>query len=280
MGYRGLTPQTMVNVSGPWLDPEQVRPVFTALPLLAALLPILEEAHEGLLSTQRRGSTLQQQIKALVDKGVELDALHDRKMRGAYNYLGALDDMTDDPAFAASVRNLRDRLVPAGLKATIRSYTDQAGDAKMLPSRLDEASTRVLKKLKTPEGPLSDVVDAWIATALELEKVDAQRIELEKLVKAGAGGITARDVVNARNAWIRAVRAVETNLELEKGATDEIVERILGRLRREETKAERRARKGGAGSDAAGADDETEDETEDDSGAETLTDNAPPNVDP
>jgi hypothetical protein len=265
----------MITISGPWLDPEKERPVFTALPLLAALLPIVGEAHEGLLNAQRRGAGLQQQIKALIDKGVELDTRHDRKMRGAYNYLGSIDEMTDDPALAAAVRELRDRLVPAGLKATIRSYTDQAGDARMLPSRLDEASRKLLRELETPEGPLSDVVDDWIATALELEKVDAQRVELEKLAKSGADGITSRDVLNARNAWIRAVRAVETNLELEKGATDEIVDRLLGRLRREEAKAERRARKAGAGGEAAGADDEAEE----DDGAEAPT-NAEPKAEP
>ncbi|XXX74644.1 hypothetical protein WMF30_44040 [Sorangium sp. So ce134] len=246
MGYRNLSPQAMVNVSGPWLDPEQDRKVFTSLPLLAPLLPAVEEAHGRILTTQRLGSSLQQQAKALMEKAIALDATHDRKLRGAYNYLGALAETTDDPAFAAAVLDLRDRLAPAGLKAVARSYGDQAGDAKLLRSRLNEASEKLLKKLKTPEGPLSQVVDAWVAAALEIEKVEAQREQLALTAPSNTDGATPREVLNARNAWIRVVRAVETNLALEKAATADIVERLLGRLRRESARADRRGRKGGA----------------------------------
>ncbi|WP_438024055.1 hypothetical protein [Sorangium sp. So ce233] len=246
MGYRNLSPQAMVNISGPWLDPEQDRKAFTSLPLLAPLLPAVEEAHDRIRTTQRLGSSLQQQSKALMERALALDATHDRKLRGAYNYLGALAEMTDDPAFAAAILDLRDRLAPAGLKAISRSYGDQAGDAKLLRSRLDDASEKLLKKLKTPEGPLAQVVDAWVAAALELEKVEAQREQLALSAPANTDGATPREVLNARNAWIRVVRAVETNLALEKAATAEIAERLLGRLRRESARADRRARKGGA----------------------------------
>ncbi|MGK3985765.1 hypothetical protein WME99_22145 [Sorangium sp. So ce136] len=41
-----------------------------------------------------------------------------------------------------------------------------------------------------------------------------------------------------------AVRAVETNLAREKAATGEITERLLGRLRRESARTDRRGRKG------------------------------------
>ncbi|WP_437951329.1 hypothetical protein WME98_11130 [Sorangium sp. So ce296] len=246
MGYRNLSPQAMVNISGPWLDPEQDRKVFTSLPLLAPLLPAVDEAHGRILTTQRLGTSLQQQAKALMEKALALDATHDRKLRGAYNYLGALAEMTDDPEFAAALLDLRDRLAPAGLKAVARSYGDQAGDAKLLPSRLNEASEKLLKKLKTPEGPLSQVVDAWVAAALEIEKVEAQREQLALNTPANIDGATPREVLNARNAWIRVVRAIETNLALEKAATGEITERLLGRLRRESARADRRGRKGGA----------------------------------
>ncbi|WP_437731869.1 hypothetical protein [Sorangium sp. So ce1335] len=253
MGYRNLSPQAMVNISGPWLDPEQDRKAFTSLPLLAPLLPAVEEAHGRILTTQRLGSSLQQQLKALMEKALALDATHDRKLRGAYNYLGALAEMTDDPAFAAALLDLRDRLMPSGLKAISRSYGDQAGDAKLLRSRLDDASEKLLKKLKTPEGPLAQVVEAWVAAALEIEKVEAQREQLALSAPAHTDGATPREVLNARNAWIRVVRAVETNLALEKAATGEIAERLLGRLRRESARADRRGRKGSAEGAAAPA---------------------------
>jgi hypothetical protein len=62
-------------------------------------------------------------------------------------------------------------------------------------------------------------------------------------------------MLNAKNTWIRAARAIESNLALEKGATPAIVERLLGRLHLEEAKADRRAlvaRKGGGTPDEAG----------------------------
>jgi hypothetical protein len=239
MGFRNFSLQTMVNISGPWLDPEQDRGVFSSFPLLSVLLPTIEEAHAGLLGTQRIGPTSPQRIKEFMDRAAALDATHDRKLRGAYGFLTSLAEMADDAYLASSLLDLRDRLAPAGLRATMRSYAEQAGDAKLLPSRLDTASKKLLGKLKTPEGTLSDIVDAWVAAALELEQVDAQRAKLAEESPAD-GGVTPRAAVNARNAWIRAVRAVESNLALEKAATEAIVERLLGRLRREEARADRR----------------------------------------
>jgi hypothetical protein len=240
MSYRNLTPQTMVNISAPWLDPDQERKILASLPLLAPLLPALEEVHQGLHTTQLKSSSIQQRIKALIERSAELDARHDRKMRGCYTLLTALAELADAPVLAAAILDLRDRLVPAGLKAITRSYTEEAGDAKLLPSRLDEASTKLLKTLQTAEGPLSDAVDAWIEAALELERIDAERVLLTAALPADDDGITARDGLNARNTWIRVARAIETNLALEKAATPEIVERLLSRLHREEAKADRR----------------------------------------
>jgi hypothetical protein len=240
MAIRNLTPQAMVNVSAKMLDPQQDRKIFTSLPLLAPLLPSLEEAHQGILTTQIKGSTIQQRIKALMARCTELDTRHNTKMRGTYNYLTALADLTEDPVLAAAILDLRDRLIPVGLTAVTRSYTEKAGDAKLLPARLDESSTKLLKTLTTPEGPLANAVDAWTSAALELEKVDAERRQLTLELAADDDGITGRDVMNAKNAWIRVIRAVETNVALDKAATPEMVEQLLGRLQLEEEKADRR----------------------------------------
>ena len=241
MSYRNLSPQAMVNITGPWLDPAQDRPLLTALPLLAPLLAVLEDAHEGIKATQRVGSSVQQQIKELTERGGQLDGRHDRKMRGCHGFLGAAAEITDDPERAEALLDLRDRLLPDGLRATMRSYTEQAGDAKLLPSRLDAASSALLDSLQTPDGPLRAVVNDWMATAMELGQVDDQRTALAKLLPADAGGVTPRDAQNAKNAWIRAVRAVETILALEKNVTAEMTERLLGRLNREAARAARRA---------------------------------------
>jgi hypothetical protein len=263
MSLRNLSPQTMVNISEAWLDAEKDREVFAALPLLGALLPAIEEAHEGIKRTQRLSSSIQNELKALLDQAVALDTTHDRKLRGTYNFLGSVAEMTDDSDLAKGALDLRDRLVPVGLKATTRSYGDQAGDAKLLPSRLDDASTKLLKKLKIPGGQLSDVVEGWRSAALELEAVDAKREKLTEELPKSPDGVTPRDVHNARNAWIRVVRAVETNAALEKGATEEVLKRLFGRLRRDEAKADRRA--------AAGRKDVEEEDEEEGGGEDDST---------
>ena len=238
VNYRNLSPQAMVSITGPWVDPAQDRPLLTALPLLAPLLPVLEDAHEGIKATQRPGSSVQRQIEELTERAAQLDARHDRKIRGCHGFLGAAAELTDDPDRARALLELRDRLLPDGLQATVRTYAEQAADARLLPSRLDAASSALLDALETPDGPLRAVVASWMAAALELEQVDEQRLALMRQVPSGADAVAPRDAQNARNAWIRAVRAVETILALDKHATPEAAERILGRLAREAAAAQ------------------------------------------
>ncbi|AUX45116.1 uncharacterized protein SOCE26_065970 [Sorangium cellulosum] len=74
--------------------------------------------------------------------------------------------------------DLCDRLAPAGLKAISCGNGDQAGDAKLLRSRLDDASEKPLKKLKTPEGAARAGGGRQGRGRLVLEKVEAQREQL------------------------------------------------------------------------------------------------------
>ena len=52
MGLLDLSIQSMVEVSAPWIDPEAIRAQFESVPLLASLLPVVDEAHQGLLAVQ------------------------------------------------------------------------------------------------------------------------------------------------------------------------------------------------------------------------------------
>src|SRR5215203_6077067 len=53
--YLNITTETMVTVSDRWLDPKKQRKQLTALPLLLALLPVIQKAHDGLLAKQKTG---------------------------------------------------------------------------------------------------------------------------------------------------------------------------------------------------------------------------------
>lgn len=270
MSLLNLTTETMVVQSERWLDPKRLRKALTALPLLLPLVPVLQQVHDDLLSKQRLSSALDKELAALQAEEARRDGRHDRKVRGSFTYLSALAEMTDDADTTAALLDLRDRLVPIGPTAITRSYVDEAGDAKRLPARLDDASKKLLGKLQTPDGALQVHVDAWIEEAQALGALEERREHLEKQLKTGGGSATAADVVTARNAWIRVVRAMESNLALEPKADAETIEKILGPLRRAEAKADRRkgAPKGNGG--VEGTDDTLDGETPDEPPAKTV----------
>jgi hypothetical protein len=240
MSLLNVTTETMVTLSDRWTDPKKQRKQLTALALLAPLVPVIQRAHDDLLSKQQTGSAIHAQIATLQKEQAARDKRHDRKIRGTHSVLSGFADLTDDPGSAQALLDLRDRLLPIGNRATLRSYTDEAGDAKRLPSRLDDASRKLLAKLPTPDGPLQSHVDAWLEEAKQLGLQEEQREHLTQQLEAGNGGPTAAEVVQARNAWIRAARAIEANLALDPKADAETIEKILGPLRRAEAKADRR----------------------------------------
>lgn len=243
MALRNLNVRTLVSILDGWTNPSRARPLLAGMPLLAALLPKLDDTLKGLMATQRPGDALDKRLKELTQEAAALDALHDRKKRGAYQILSGLADLTDDPARAAALIDLRGRLMPEGLAVLNHAYLDEAGDAKLLPSRLDPASSDLLEAIPAGDGHLGDAVDAWLAAAAKLEQVEGQRAKLS--TDGGKEGfVTKTAALAAKNAAIRAVRAVESSLAMED-VDAAVVGRILGTLRAAEAKADRRATSGG-----------------------------------
>ena len=240
MSLNNLTSETMVTLSARWLHPKKHRKIFTSLPLLAALLPVIQEAHDNLIAKQTSSSTLTGKIAEIQKEQGMRDTRHDRKIRGTHGFLTALAELSDDPEAAADYLDLRERLLPIGNNATMRSYIDQAGDVERLPSRLDDDARKLLTKLGTPDGPLQVHVDAWMEEATQIAMLDEQRTEIAAQLQAGGAGPTPRDVLEARRAWIRVARAVETNIALSRKADAKTIEKILGAMRTAEMKADRR----------------------------------------
>jgi len=253
MSLLNLTTETMVTLSARWLDPKRLRNSLTALPLIVPLLPVLQQVHDDLISKQRTTSAAEKELADLQAEETRRDARHDRKVRGVHGFLSGLADLTDDPEAARALLDLRDRLLPIGIQAVTRSYVDEAGDAERLPARLDAAAKALLAKLQTPDGPLQVHVDAWIEEAKQLGVLEERREHLAEQIAGGAGGPTGAEVASARHAWIRVVRAIESNLALDSKADPATVEKILGPLQRAEAKADRRrgASKDGGADDAA-----------------------------
>lgn len=275
MSLLNLTSETMVTLSERWLDAKKHRKVLTALPLLAPLVPVLQKAHGDLVAKQKMGSAITAEIVTVQKQQAERDARHDRKIRGSHAVLTGFADLADDPEQARLLLDLRDRLLPIGLKATMRSYVDEAGDATRLPARLDDASKKLLARLPTPQGPLGDHVAAWTDEAREIGALEEQRDHLNHRLAAGEGGPSAAEVLQARNAWIRVVRALESNLALSPEASDETLEKLLGPLRRAELKADRRRGASGPQDDGDGNGTDEVDDTMDVPPAEGVVHGAP-----
>lgn len=260
MSLNNLTTETMVILSDILLHPKKRRGYLTALPLLVPLIPVLQAAHDNLLAKQKTTSALEAELADLQEEQARRDKRHDRKIRGSHTVLTGFAEQTDNPELARRVLDLRDRLLPNGISAVTRSYVDEAGDAQRLPSRLDPASRELLAALPTADGPLADHVNAWLEEAAQIGALEERRLQIKEQLASGDRP-TAAEVVAARNAWIRAVRAIETNLALDPTIDPEIVEKILGPIRRAETKAERRRAAAKSTAVKSTADDETIDAT-------------------
>lgn len=123
------------------------------------------------------------------------------------------------------------------------SYTDEAGEAELVEGRLSKEDRALLKQLSYPEGKLSDAHEARISAARKLGELERKKQDLLSAEASKEGKIAPADVRNARNAWIRAVRAFMDIVALEKDLPEETRKKILGPLEDAERKAARRGGK-------------------------------------
>lgn len=238
MALRNLTTQLMVSFSKNWIDADKERPIIERYPIARALLPRLEEAHGNLLAFQRKSLDSQGEIAAIQREQARLDAEHDRKIRGVYNYLMALAELSDTEEEARNCLELRDLLLPDGLQAIIRSYAEESGEILLLQQRLSARAILDLRNIPVRGGNLYDHVDAWMKAGLMLGKLDEKRTDILKTL--GESETKQADVARARNEWIRTVHALRANLDLDRASAEDM-ERLFRYLDQAETKADRGA---------------------------------------
>jgi hypothetical protein len=240
---KDLSIQRMVALTEPWLDPKRDRPKLEALPSTKALLPKIEAAYKGLLSTQKQDASIAQEIAAIQIEQASTDVVHDRKLRGSYLLLTALVELSEDEEQEAALLTARDELAPDGLSATQRTYAEEAGEIPLAKARLSPKSEALLKKIPVLGGKkLSNEVEAWFDAGKELGALEDKRRALETGGKTG-GGASRAEALRARNYWIKVVRHLETSLDLD-GADESTTHAILGPARQAEKSAAKRGRKG------------------------------------
>jgi hypothetical protein len=214
MALKQFTTGEMITISEPWIrkgSPQ--RKTLTALPELEPVLAKVEQAHEQLLATQP-SPVAQDALRGEADKK---DARHDRLARASDTLMTGFTLAAETEADAQSLADLHAVLLPNGLTIVQRSYREEAGEARMLKKRLTDEHRALLKNLPLPgRRHMLQLVEEWIATGIELGKIEDERAAKQAAPQA----VKAADVVRARNTWIRAVNAFMSMADLHEVPDD------------------------------------------------------------
>jgi hypothetical protein len=243
MALNRLRLEEMVAVTSTWVEPAHPdRRALAAVPALAALLPEIDAAWQGLHATYGAGPGTERR-KQIQDRQRALDLEHDDVLRGIWFYLQSQVFIAREPAERQELARLRDRLLPEGLTAVNKSYREEAGQAELATSRLTERDRELLQSMVMRDGrTLLDLVNRWRELAGRIGALDRER----------AGDVrderpTPADALAARHRWIRIVTAMRDVAAL-VAADDPAIQEILAHVAAAEEAADRRA----AGRDEAG----------------------------
>lgn len=219
----------MVVVSGTLTKrgtPERV--AIESVPEAAALIPQIEAAHRGLLDSQPIANA---GIAKLSGQLATSDGRHDTLVRAMHLRLESDILFADGDDDRADLTRARDALFPTGTSIITRSWTEQAGEARLRAARVTETVERTLTRMKTRGGSMLDRYTELQDVANEIDRLEKRRAGL---VSSQPGG---SETVKARNQWIRCVNALA--MVLAAVGADEAP--ILGRCRALEARTEGRA---------------------------------------
>ena len=238
MAIRDLSVGQMIQVSNSWLDNKKNKAILAKLAKVAPWLPGMAKAAENLKAQNAARMGHQTAVGKVMAAQEAEDATHDRLVRGSVGLLGALEYFAPELKQApGSFLTLQKELFPAGLQMSQRSYADEAAEHKLAPARLS-AGSKSLLQLKLGQHTLEAIFGYWLDSAKRLDTLEQQR---NALVGEGELHKAAGNVRDARNAWIKAASAIETNLmALDADELDETTRNVvLATLRRYEELAAR-----------------------------------------
>lgn len=199
-----LNVEEMVTVTETILDPNGAQLSLVAGdPLLAGLVPMISKAHEELRSAQRASSQVEERARQLTQELSQLDAAHDRKARGVFNGLSALQDLTDDSDEAARYARFQTLLFPQGLWITRQNYRTQAGSAMRVQEQLTPGIRAEMDAVACGSASLLARVDEWLDAGLLIGRLEAERAHLKARARDAADGMSLRDIQNARYFWVQ-----------------------------------------------------------------------------
>lgn len=235
MALTSIDSSEMLNLSIDLITPGNPRhTALIAQPESAAVLPKLVLAHQGIILAQPPNAA---QIAKLTASLTFSDRRHDSLSRSIDGRIASELEHIDDPAAREALSRARVALFPEGLSINNASYGSQAGEVQRRAKRVDAEVRATLSRLTTYDGrTLADLYDELQEVATEIGVMEKRRAALGE---EGAQILKSRD---ARFAWIRAINAVATMLEL--AGVDE--RPVLGAIRDAEVEAERAAARAAA----------------------------------
>jgi hypothetical protein len=250
MALKRLRTEEMVVITSTWVDPAHAdHQALAAVTALAALLPAMDSAWQGLHATYRAGAGTERR-KRIQDRQRALDLEHDDVVRGIWFYLHSQVFVTREPVERQELARLRDLLLPEGLVAVNKSYREEAGQADLAASRLTAPDRELLESMVMRDGrTLLALVKRWRELAVQIGALDRER----------AGDVrddvpTPAEARDARHRWIRTVTAMRDVAAL-VAADDHAIQQILRRVESAERVADRRAAHGDAAGEPSAPDD-------------------------
>jgi len=245
MALRSLSNTAMAEVAASCLDPTRLGRHFTSEPLLTALVPAVEAAHAAVTSLVHPSpvTDLQRELTDLAAEGTDVDAQHDRLVRGIHRTLEGASELAETPEEAVAFRALSARLLPAGLATMQQSWLGQSGNTRRLESELADDPTFVAALHAVPipgSRTLYAVVQSLVALGQRLGDIEVRRAALRAQLSPDEDRAPeSRSVLGARGMWVSTFSLLRDTLSLPYVAVGEDARvEILGALRAVESAAE------------------------------------------
>lgn len=235
MAMRDLSVGQMLQVSKGWLEAESE--TLSSIDQVSGWMKPLRTAHTNLVKQDANRSAAVGVLGKVVAEQERSDGTHDRVLRGMWNVLTGLEMLAPELKVATGAfASLQTQLFPDGLSMTMASYPDEAAQADLARKRLSEAS-KALLELRVGDRTFDDLVDAWLAAAKAIGKLEDERNAIVGATEESkAVNVNLRD---ARNGWMKIVNLIQQNLEgLDETQLEPAVRaRLLAPLRRYEERA-------------------------------------------
>ncbi len=237
MALYHLSNTAMLEVSTACLDPARLGRYFAAEPVLAALSPALEAAHAAIASLAQPSpvTELQRELTDLATEGIEVDAQHDRLVRGIHRTLEGAAELSEQPEDAVGYRALAARVLPAGLATMQQSWLGESGNTRRLEGELadDPGFVTALQGIPVPGGrSLYEVVRALVGLGQRLGDIEVRRAALRARLSPDEDHPPAVSSVHgARAMWVSTFSLLRDTLSLPQVAvSDDARVEILGLL--------------------------------------------------